>query len=319
VKAMANDIPPVTPPAKAKSSGWDSFEAKLSSVLEQLEDDQFLILAHKDNSRYVQFAAQGEFGIRMESISSEFIEEPDQIDDAQTEILRILGWQIPTGSGEASTPELAPEGSPNFYIDFPAKSSLPEIAKIAVNTLKMVHKVAHPQRLVYDSFNHRGEWLPQPILGLIHSKKYATPLNHDELMLRLVSVLKGATGLVDLVANDLDEITIRFEEIIVGVRLAGEDSFVQFVTPLLHDVEVSPELLTRMNEINNRQFVSRYFIDEGTICCVAELPINPFICELVGSFLAGFCRTTNETASDLRSEFGVDREMKSYSQSHLTH
>ena len=49
------------------STAWFPFIGSLAAVLEQLSEDQFLILTAKGSNRFVQFYAQGSFGMRVEA------------------------------------------------------------------------------------------------------------------------------------------------------------------------------------------------------------------------------------------------------------
>ena len=81
------------------SADWLAFENKLAEVLEVLEEDQFLVISTKRGWGYVQFAAQGSFGLRIEAVSNHYLPEDAQLDAAQLEALLALGWSPPaTGS-----------------------------------------------------------------------------------------------------------------------------------------------------------------------------------------------------------------------------
>ena len=55
---------------KTLSVDWPPFAKTLASVLAKLEEDQFLIVPVKQSNQYVQFAAQGSFGMRTETTSN---------------------------------------------------------------------------------------------------------------------------------------------------------------------------------------------------------------------------------------------------------
>ncbi len=111
------------------SSAWGPFAGKLASVLEQLREDQFLIISTKRSNRYVQFAGQGAFGIRAETVCNQYLPASDQLDAAQIATLQGFGWQLPTGSPDKATPERDPDGSPNFYIDYPVPVPYADLAR----------------------------------------------------------------------------------------------------------------------------------------------------------------------------------------------
>ena len=102
------------------SSAWAPFVDSLSVVLEQLQEDQFLILSAKGTNRFVQFYAQGAFGMRAESVSNEYLRGRDRLEVAQIARLGELGWLSPSGNSRTSTPQNDPDGSPNHYINIAA-------------------------------------------------------------------------------------------------------------------------------------------------------------------------------------------------------
>ena len=61
-------------PAPARLSvAWPPFTEKLAQALSMLEEDQFLIISVKNSNRYVQFSAQGSFGMRAETTSNSYL------------------------------------------------------------------------------------------------------------------------------------------------------------------------------------------------------------------------------------------------------
>ncbi len=54
------------------SKDWPQFSTKLARVLENLQEDQFLVMAVKQSDHYVQFAAQGAHGLRMETTGNQY-------------------------------------------------------------------------------------------------------------------------------------------------------------------------------------------------------------------------------------------------------
>ena len=55
------------------SKDWLPFEAQLAEALAVLEEDHFLILSHPDTGHFVQFSAQGRYGLRGEARSNIYI------------------------------------------------------------------------------------------------------------------------------------------------------------------------------------------------------------------------------------------------------
>lgn len=126
------------------SIAWPPFEDRLTAVLGALEEEQVLIISVKNTNRFVQFVAQGPFGMRAEATSNRYLAQSERLDPAQIAELVAAGWRNPTGSPEESTPEDDPDGSPNFFVEFPAPVRSAEVAKMAVHTLASIMRVPHP-------------------------------------------------------------------------------------------------------------------------------------------------------------------------------
>lgn len=130
------------------STAWPAFQDHLAEALSRLEEDQFLILTVKCSDRFVQFAGEGAFGMRVETTSNSYLAKPERLNRRQMIALEKLGWRSPTGSPKSATPEKDPDGSPNFFREFPHPVPFEEVAGFAVNTLAEILRVPHPAFLV---------------------------------------------------------------------------------------------------------------------------------------------------------------------------
>jgi hypothetical protein len=90
---------------KAVSRDWPIFSEKLASVLSRLEEDQYLIVSAKKGNRFVQFACQGAWGMRVEVTSNQFLKAEGRLSRGQMSWLRSHGWNAPTGNVREATPE----------------------------------------------------------------------------------------------------------------------------------------------------------------------------------------------------------------------
>lgn len=99
---------------KRLSQAWPPFTRKLAEVLAHLGEDQYLVISAKRAHRYVQFAGQGSFGLRVEATSNHYLAAGDRLTRRQLAALKSRGWLAPSGSAKASTPRKDPDGSPNF-------------------------------------------------------------------------------------------------------------------------------------------------------------------------------------------------------------
>lgn len=105
---------------------------RLAQTLTQMREDEFLVISVKRSNRFVQFAAQGAHGLRVEATSNAFLKGSDRLGLDDLAVLAALGWKSPTGSPTHSTPGNDPTGSPNYFLDFPAGSNTTQIAELAV-------------------------------------------------------------------------------------------------------------------------------------------------------------------------------------------
>ena len=64
---------------KRLSQAWPSFTRKLADVLAHLGEDQYLVISAKCAHRYVQFAGQGSFGLRVEATSNHYLAAGDRL------------------------------------------------------------------------------------------------------------------------------------------------------------------------------------------------------------------------------------------------
>lgn len=80
------------------SVAWPSFAQTLADVLGKLEEDQCLLLQVKRSNHYIQFAAQGAFGMRAETTSNAYLGKKQQLNSKQISRLMEAGWHNPTGS-----------------------------------------------------------------------------------------------------------------------------------------------------------------------------------------------------------------------------
>jgi len=172
-----------TPTADAE---WARLAKDLSVCLADLVEDDYLVLSHKRADYYVQFAAQGQFGMLAEAASNTFI-VPEEArltpDDYVT--MAELGWRIPTDviqeSGRqvldltGNLPRLLTEnrdavrdvdGSPNFFLNVSSPVDFGALSELTVRTFREVYRVRHPLMLQYRAFNRNEVQIRFPTLRL---------------------------------------------------------------------------------------------------------------------------------------------------------
>jgi hypothetical protein len=151
--------------SRTPARSWEDFEHRLAAVLGTLEDE-FVIVSSKGGNRFVQFSAQPSHGLRAEVVSNAYLEGDERLADEQLVALSALGWSPPTGTPAEATPEKQPQGSPNFFRDFPKPVPCAEAARMAVCALADVLRIADPSHLEYQAFDAAGHPLFLPELHL---------------------------------------------------------------------------------------------------------------------------------------------------------
>lgn len=158
---------------------WTRFGVDLASVLADLDEDEFLIISSKGTGLFVQFAAQGQFGMRAEAVSSQYIK--DKVMRPETVlVMQDLGWNVPTNLPESSDPEgHTPDGSPNFFVDVASPVPFDAIAFLAVTTLRFVFGVGHLGGLEYRSFGVGVDSIRFPTLRIARERSRPSGLEGE--------------------------------------------------------------------------------------------------------------------------------------------
>ena len=98
------------------SKDWKLFAMKLSGVISKMVEDQMLVISEKHSSGFVQFAAQGGFGLRAEISSNAYLSESDRLTGIQIARLIKAGWGAPTGKpAEAQMTVLRKDNSMDYF------------------------------------------------------------------------------------------------------------------------------------------------------------------------------------------------------------
>lgn len=287
----------------AVSEQWAPFEASVASVIARLKEDQFLIISAKRSNRFIQFAGQGSYGLRAEVVANVFLSPGERIDEAGLQDLRNLGWGAPTGSPQASTPELAPDGSPNFFIQCPTPVDSTRLADVAVQTLHRVLGVPHPGFLEYLSFDADGKRLSFPSLGLRKARKQAKAPSAMNPGAAVLAAMRQVTGLADIEFDEDGDLAVCHGSIVAITSLASDGSHARIRAPLVMDLGSSPELLARINEINTSTRYVRLVFGGTAIIAIADVPLIPFVQEHFAAVFVEVCRVGGALINVLRTEF----------------
>ncbi|CAL1241946.1 T3SS (YopN, CesT) and YbjN peptide-binding chaperone 1 [Candidatus Methylocalor cossyra] len=296
-------------PAKAQpvpaylSAEWPPFEQNLVAVLAQLEEDQYLILSVKRSDRFVQFAGQGSFGMRAETTSNSYLPKSELLNGEQIEALQASGWLSPTGAPVEAIPERDPDGSPNFFRDFPQPVPYAAIARLTVSTFAEILRVPHPGFLEYEAFDDNGPLL-FPSLGVKVRERKKVIETADSTRQRLLTVLREVTNLPDLEYDKDGDIAIRFGSALVYARVTEDPLLVRLYAPILSGIEVGEALLTRLNDINAHLDFTRFVYRNGAIFGLVDAPAIPFVADHVAQAFRQLCTVADGIDDLLQAEFG---------------
>lgn len=317
---------PATRRAKLPSrrrQAWDDYADVVARILDALDAGQFLILTPADRPGFVQFATQGTHGLRAEAVSNRFLPPDHQLGaDALAAALR-LGWQPPT-SEPGATPERDPEGSPNYYREWPAPVPYRDVARLAIDTLIDVFGVVHPGRVRYEAFTRVGTPILLPALG---ERATYDDLAHDdprsastatEVAEQVLEILREASGNPDLEPDDDGEMAIRFGSSVVFFQVFGDPPIVRAYSPALTQVPTDPKVALALNELNSSTAFTKWMAVNGMIVAAIDLFGDPLVkhhivhaCEVLGS-------TADDVDDQLQQQFGGKTFFGEYSHPKLT-
>ena len=289
------------------SPAWFELADRLAKVLKNMQEDQFLVLSVKRSGLYVQFAGQGSYGLRMETTSNQYLSKMEQITNDQIAMLGTLGWKQPSKSADDEIPDKNPDGSPNFFIDHPVPVPFDAVSDLTIRTFAEVLQVPHPGYLEYDAFDSDNNSYPVTDLRL---KRMIRSANIDLQKMRqyLLSTIQGFTDLTDLTYNQNEEIGLQYRSVSTYIRFLDSPPSIRFYAHLVSEVEVSPQLNARLNELNAGIGYMHFFHRNGTIVAIAEIPASPFDANHVIQTLKMFSEISDGVNNLLSSEFGGKEE-----------
>jgi hypothetical protein len=289
------------------SVAWPPFTEELEHALGTLQEDQYLVISVKRSGHYVQFAGQGSYGLRVETTSNAYLGDGDKLDKRQLSALAKAGWSKPTRNPQKSTPENDPDGSPNYFAEFPAPVDLKAVSKLSVRTMVKILRVPHPGMLEYEAFDSDSNPIDIPGLGLkrLHRARNGTSQSDTQAIVsNLLASLRKVTGIADLAVDGDGDIGTRYGSVITFARVIGEPPVVHLYCPLVSGVSESPEVFERLNTINGHTQQVRFFWRNESIYAVAEIPAVPYTEEHVQETYKQFCRVADDMDDLLQADFG---------------
>jgi hypothetical protein len=169
--ARENDTSGASSESLTSEAAWQVFELRLVETLSDLSEDEHLVIVQKATKRFVQFAAQGHHGMRIEAVSNAFLPKNAQLSARAIDTLLSMGWHAPTYELAEGTAEPA-DGSPNFYLDTATPVPFGRLATLGVKTLRAAYRVRHPGELQYSAASSSDDTtdIRFPSLGLKRGK-----------------------------------------------------------------------------------------------------------------------------------------------------
>ncbi len=254
----------------------------------------------------MQFAAQGSSGIHAECVSNHYRgERPLRTD--QLAALEGLGWSSPTGTPEEVLEKRT--GSPNFFRDFDQPVPFGEVARLAVRSLSEVLEIREPGSLRYKAFQRGGNDILLPTLGLRRERPKPAPEipkadTIEALRGMVLEQVRKASGNRDVEPSPEGDLRMRSGSALVIVRVLDKPPFLRVFSEVLRNVEVTVELLERVNALNAEVRVARLFELDGTVIAAAEMFLSFFDPPKVAEMYLGVCRVAHDFGPRLQKEFG---------------
>ncbi len=120
-------------------------------------------------------AGQGPFELRAEVAGNAFLVAIGKIRRAGLDEVEQLGWKASTGSSETCALKPDPDGSPNYFMQYPITFGGVPMVDIAVRTLRQVLGVPQPGLFEYEAFDADGKRRSFSCPGLRKVRKTAKP------------------------------------------------------------------------------------------------------------------------------------------------
>jgi hypothetical protein len=289
--------------ATDNSETWASFIKKLAAVLKERDVGDLLTLQAKATGEWIQFCTE-KSSFRVEVKSNYFREDDDQLSFKQVIDLAAIGWSAPTGNPEQSTPSSDIAGSPNFYVDVRVPLKIKTLEALIARTFSEVFGVSAPDALEYEAYDAQGDSLFLPALGLKPVINCQDSNLNPKLPKLVIDVVSELTGITTWEFDDSGDVgPVKFGNISSFIRLVEDRPYLRIYTPILNDVEQTPALLARLNELNCWNGHMHLCHLNDCITAVADLLVSPFVTSHVANSIGNYLQIADEFATELVAEF----------------
>ncbi len=291
-------------------SEWSAFERDLASALSVLKDE-ILIVSSRAGHRFVQFNASPEEGVFSETVSNGYLAPAEKLTEEQVAALEALGWKAPTHAPDSPSPVPVPKGSPNFFREFPRPVPAEEIARIAVRTLSLVHRIPDPSDLTYKAFDPEGHALVLPALHIPREPEPARPKPRKprapiaRLRARVLAAARNAMGDLTLAYDADGDLAVRIGSRIGFVQVREAPTVVRVYVRIAQPGSVDEDLLALLHRMNARMTLCRVVLADGAIFLAVDLPGAPFHAAHLAQAMLGLAGIADDVESDLAGVAGI--------------
>ena len=280
--AKGSDVDEAGSSGGEEDPGWAAFESRLAETLAAMETATYLVLSvagrpHAGPSAYVQFAQGGLLGFRAEAAGNHWLPPGHGLGPVQEDRLVALGWQRPNPASQGR----------NWSHEWQEPVPFADVAGIAVRTLRDVYGATTPVDLRYRHGGfptHKGP-VPVPDLGILPDRpEAASPVvaapgtgsrpggEPDEAVAALEVALAEFIAGADLAPDQDGDLPIRIGSALMFVRaVPGRPPLIQVFSPIVRGVDLTPDLLEALNDINRRVLFGRAFWTDREVVVSMEL------------------------------------------------
>ena len=173
----------------------------------------------------------------------------------------------------------------------------------------------------YFAFDQEAGNIELPELGLKLEDQKSKPAKEKDIPQQLLDVIREATGIIDLASDKDGDLCLQYRSASIIIALLENQRFVRIFSPIVREVEESHELLTKLNVINAnpQEKLIRFFINDGAIYGVIEIPADPFVSGHIAQVLHHFSDVADSMGILLQSEFGGHTAFEACLPSSLKH
>lgn len=307
---------------------WGEFAEHLAGALAVLEAGQCLVVSVRasgdgrpvtrtGSQRYVQVAVDRDGAARAEAVSNAYLNRHDRLTDDAVARLATLGWHAPTHAPDDPDGERDEHGSANHFVDLAAPVPWTRVADLAATTLRDVYGVARPGFLQYSSFDHDGNRILLPTLGLTPEppapgidpdrieEELPDPRSPGELQDAVETTLRPLLSDGGLVTDEDGDIVIGWGGARLYVRVLEDAPIVRVLTFVLSDVEASPALSEALNDIHLEYPYVRAILADDTVVLSIDVNGTPYVGWHLIEAIARLGTAADEVQEELEHRFGV--------------